>query len=151
VEENVIMAQLVPLARAARMLGITRSELQQQIGSGQLPTFEGQIDLEALRQAYPTLSARGAETLDRAERIKETAFGRRVAGTVLPTEEEVMATKLRRLQTDLDVERARARRMEAVIQELGRKLVALHACCNDEQRLVLVNIKGWLRDRLAAS
>ncbi|WP_455212524.1 helix-turn-helix domain-containing protein, partial [Kaarinaea lacus] len=38
------------VAKAAKLLGVSRDNLQQLIRRGDLQTFEGQVDLEALKK-----------------------------------------------------------------------------------------------------
>jgi CDP-4-dehydro-6-deoxyglucose reductase len=141
------MPRLVSLARAARVLGVTRAELQRQVENGALPTFEGRIDLDCLCDAYPHLRWEATAAVDRARDIKATAFGRRVAAVAVPPQ-EVLAGQVRKLQRDLDVERLNARRYRAVLDDLCRELVALQPTVTDEQRLLIACLKGWLRERL---
>ena len=47
------MARRISLSRAARLVGVKRGVLQQQIRAGELQTFEGEIVLADLLHAYP--------------------------------------------------------------------------------------------------
>lgn len=56
------MPQLLTLARAARLVGVTRGALQKRIKNGELTTFERQVEpTECL--APLTITLRGAELL----------------------------------------------------------------------------------------
>jgi hypothetical protein len=41
------------VSKAARMLGISRFDIQDQINSGKLQTHEGYVTIDSLRLAYP--------------------------------------------------------------------------------------------------
>lgn len=141
------MARLVSLARAAKTIGIKRNMLQAQVRRGELPTFEGLIDLDLLQDVYPTVRMEGSMAVERARHIKETAFGRRVQDAALQ-EEEMLSTKVHNLQRDLDIERLKARRYEDMVRELGTELNRLQVSATREQSMTVACIKGWLRERL---
>lgn len=141
------MTRLVGVARAAKMLGIGRSKLQGQIRKGELPTFEGQIDLDLLQDLYPTARLDSSVSVDRARHIKETAFGRRVVDRVL-VEEEMLSTKVHNLQRDLSIERLRAKRYQDIVDDLGRQLNKLQENASLEQSMTIACLKGWLLEQM---
>ena len=63
------MAKRISLSRAARLVGVKRGVLQQQIRAGELQTFEGEIILSDLLQAYPNAQIEDSSMLDRVEQI----------------------------------------------------------------------------------
>ena len=141
------MSRLVGVARAARVIGVTRKQLQGQIRRGELPTFEGQIDLDLLQNLYPTARLEQSMAVDRVRHIKETAFGRRVVDKVL-VEEEMLSVKVRRLQRDLDIERLQAKRYQDIVESLGKQLNQLQENATREQSLTISCIKGWLLQQM---
>ena len=44
------------VSKAARMLNISRADIQSQINSGKLQTHEGHVTTDSLRLAYPNLN-----------------------------------------------------------------------------------------------
>jgi CDP-4-dehydro-6-deoxyglucose reductase len=67
------MAKRISLSRAARLVGVKRGVLQQQIRAGELKTFEGEIVLTDLLQAYPNAEIEDSSMLERVEQIMEQA------------------------------------------------------------------------------
>ena len=67
------MARRISLSRAARLVGIKRGALQQRIRAGELQSFEGEIDLGDLLQAYPDAQIEDSSMLERVEQIIEQA------------------------------------------------------------------------------
>ncbi len=67
------MAKRISLSRAARLVGVKRGTLQQQIRAGELTTFEGEIVLADLLQAYPDAQIEDSSMLERVEQIIEQA------------------------------------------------------------------------------
>ena len=48
-----MLPSLITLSRAARLVGVKRGTLQKKIQQGELRTFEGELLLSDLLQAYP--------------------------------------------------------------------------------------------------
>jgi CDP-4-dehydro-6-deoxyglucose reductase len=67
------MAKRISLSRAARLVGVKRGTLQQKIRAGELTTFEGEIILADLLQAYPDAQFEDSSMLERVEQIIEQA------------------------------------------------------------------------------
>ena len=67
------MARRISLSRAARLVGVKRGVLQQKIRAGDLKTFEGEIVLADLLQAYPNAQIEDSSMLERVEQIIEQA------------------------------------------------------------------------------
>ena len=67
------MAKRISLSRAARLVGVKRGVLQQQIRAGELQTFEGEIVLADLLHAYPNAQIEDSSMLERVEQIIEQA------------------------------------------------------------------------------
>ena len=67
------MAKRISLSRAARLVGVKRGTLQQKIRAGELATFEGEIVLADLLQAYPDARVEDSSMLERVEQIIEQA------------------------------------------------------------------------------
>ena len=67
------MARRISVSRAARLVGVKRGTLQQKIRRGELKTFEGEILLSDLLQAYPSAKIEDTSMLDRVEQIMEQA------------------------------------------------------------------------------
>ena len=80
------MTQLLSLSRAARLAGVTRSELQKRIRRGEITTFEGEIEVSDLLRVYPEVSLEQSGDLERVERIKANALPKSHQGDgVLPS------------------------------------------------------------------
>ena len=98
--ENVPMAELLTLSRAARLVGVARGVLQRKVREGTLASFEGMVRADDLVRAFPGTQLEDNAELSRVERIKERAFGRRVYERSLP-DKEVLAARLGELAREL--------------------------------------------------
>lgn len=141
------MAQKIGVARAAQMLGVSRRELQKLIHAGKLDTFEGELDLDSLKQRFPALSMEENSTIERMKLIRGGAFARRVAQVVVPERDE-LEVQLRRRTTDLIVERAKAKKYYAILEEMMPLCTQLCAReeLNKQQAFEILN--QWLIEKL---
>jgi len=141
------MGQQVGVAKAAHSLGISRHELQRLIHDGDLHTFEGQVDLDELRQRYPTLALSDDPVKERIDLIRGTAFARRVRETVTP-DRDSLEIQLRKRTADLSVAEAQMKKFRGCIEELAQLLGDLNRDASQEQKDVIKVINSWLLDKL---
>ncbi len=141
------MARHITVAAAARLLGVGRRQLQQLIQRGELETFEGMLDMDAIAARFPQLAVVPDPVLERLGDIRATAFSRRVRDTVTP-DRASLENQLRRRNTELSVERARANRMERILNDLASRLGQLQLSEDPACRQVAAEVGHWLRARL---
>jgi CDP-4-dehydro-6-deoxyglucose reductase len=70
------MPRLLTVSRAARLVGVSRGTLQQQIQDGELPSFEGMVDIDDLTRAYPQMELEDNAMLEKIEDIIDNALKR---------------------------------------------------------------------------
>jgi len=87
------MTQWLTLSRAARLIGVSRGELQREIRDGRLPANDGMVSTAGLLALYPQMKLEESGAFERVSRVKEEAFGRRVFERTLPGR-EVLAQRL---------------------------------------------------------
>lgn len=141
------MGQQVGVAKAAHVLGISRHDLQRLIHDGELHTFEGQVDIDELRQRYPAMALKDDPIKERVDLIRGTAFARRVVDTVVP-DSDTLQNQLRKRNADLSIARAQAQRFRGCIEELAQLLGDLNREATPEQKKVISVVNSWLLDRL---
>jgi hypothetical protein len=141
------MGQQMGVAKAAHMLGISRHDLQRLILDGELHTFEGQVDVDELRQRYPAMALNDDPIKERVDLIRGTAFARRVRETVLP-DTDTLQTQLRKRNADLSVARAQVLKFRGCIEELAQLLGDLNRDATPEQKKVIMVVNSWLLDKL---
>jgi len=146
-----IMARYVNVAKAARILGVSRARMQDLIRTGELQTFEGQVDVQELRNKFPGLAFNESSPIvERTRIIKDTAFGERIQKLVEPPS-DVLKAKIRRLSVDLNVERTRARDFQGIIEDLLEKLSEMQELSNDSQRRIIHELNIWLLARFEST
>lgn len=141
------MGQLVAVAKAIRMLGIDRHALQELIRNGDLPTFEGRVDLDELRQRYPSLALDDSSMLERTRLLRETAFSRRVRETVMP-DQDVLARQFKKCKAELSVEQQKAKEYRAILDEFLRRLDDIRRKDDSGGCEMIESLNRWLLDRL---
>ena len=112
------------LSRAARLAGVTRTEVQRRIRQGELPTFEGSVTVRDLLKVYPDLVLEREGALARVERIKARALPSRHLDAALPPP-EVLVGRLRGLSDALVAKRSALAAAQALLDQVEAGLAAL--------------------------
>jgi CDP-4-dehydro-6-deoxyglucose reductase len=141
------MGQHVGISRAAHMLGISRHDLQRMIRSGDLQTFEGDVDLDELRRHYPTMALDENPMVERVKLIRAAAFGRRVSETVMPDTDE-LHVKLHKRDVALGVSQAQLKKYRGCIEGLAKFMAELNQQATAEQKEMIGVINHWLAEKL---
>jgi CDP-4-dehydro-6-deoxyglucose reductase len=111
------MAQWVTVWRAAHLVGVPRSVLQQRVRAGEISLSDGLVSTESLLRLYPQARLDDGGLLERVAQIKDEAFGRRVRERILPSQ-EVLAQRLFRQSQELADLRRHLQRYHALVLEL---------------------------------
>jgi len=114
------------LSRAAHLVGVHRSTLQRMIREGALAAPEGLVTTEELLRAFPEARLDTSGDLERVNRIKEEAFGRRVQERALPSQ-EVLAQRLFAQGRELADLRRHLQRYHALVQAVAGRLAEAFA------------------------
>lgn len=143
------MRQLLSLSRAARLVGVARGALQQQIQSGELRSFDGMLATDDLLRLYPALELESDLGFERVEQIKEEAFGLRLRERMLPSQ-GILAQRLFEQSRELADLRAHLQRYHAMVVELRERLRGEEARGSDDARASAAELGELLDRELAA-
>jgi CDP-4-dehydro-6-deoxyglucose reductase, E3 len=124
------MSHWLTLSRAARLIGVPRGVLQQQIREGRLPSADGMVSTEGLLQLYPAFELEQSGAFERVVRVKEEAFGRRVLDRMLPPR-EVLAQRLFAQSQELADLRRHLQRYHDLVVKLQARVDGLAAVAPD--------------------
>ncbi|MBE7420316.1 MAG: 2Fe-2S iron-sulfur cluster binding domain-containing protein [Ideonella sp.] len=139
------MAQWVSVWRAAQLVGVPRSVLQQRVRTGEIELHDGLLSTEALLRLYPHVDIERSGLFERVMQVQQEAFSRRVRERLLPSQ-EVLAQRLFRQSQELaDVQR-HLQRYHALVLELRDAMGALLQRADDAGLLAL---QRQLNDGLA--
>jgi hypothetical protein len=142
------MGQRITVSKAAKLLGIKRSELNKRLLAANIETFEGDVDLEKVKCIAPTLKVDGAGVLDeRVRYLRENVAKPTIRDAV--TERQDMESEVRRLSSELIVETQMANHYRDILEDVGRKLGELQMSDNAEAREFGFEFCEWLRKRIA--
>ena len=145
------MPRLITLSRAARLVGVKRGTLQQKIQQGELRTFEGELLLADLLQAYPQTEVEDTTMLERVGHIMEQSVNKIVRPEEDVPDYNTLASRILSLGRELAQTRQDARRYHELVTDLQRKLGELVNQADDTTAPVLGKLQDWLQQAIAAT
>jgi CDP-4-dehydro-6-deoxyglucose reductase, E3 len=113
--------QLITLSRAARLIGVIRSELQKKIQQGDLNAFDGMVSIDDLLLAYPKAQLENDVEYKRVVQIREKAFGKRIFERAMP-DVETLATRVTELSKELAISQIRVKQFKTLLDRLRDRL-----------------------------
>ena len=135
------------VSKAARMLGISRFDIQDQINSGKLHTHEGYVTTDSLRLAYPNISFHSEqdEHIKKMQKIKNDAMYKTNITSAIHSENEVaLTTVVATLKSKLYKEEIKNKHYEHVFESLSERLVILEEHCHSDDKEYLHKIQEWV-------
>ncbi len=130
------------ISRAAKLVGISRRQIQRDIKAGNLDVFEGDVTVNSLLQFYPQVKLDNQRELERVERIQQQAIFK-VQMDSLPSE-RILADQLNKMQAKyLEAER-RVMEYEALLMESKHRLELMQKDCDRKQKQTLTAFIGWM-------
>lgn len=139
------MAPLLPLSRAARLVGVARGSLQKKIRDGELQSFDGMVAPEELLRVFPGTQLENTAELDRVAQIKDRAFGKRVFERALP-DKEVLAARIKEIGRELAQSRAQLDFYRSIVERLGGRLKDMAE--KNGGAIMAEELKEWLGQEL---
>jgi CDP-4-dehydro-6-deoxyglucose reductase len=145
------MPRLITLSRAARLVGVKRGALQKKIQQGGLRTFEGELLLADLLQAYPQTRVEDTSMLERVEHIMEQAVNKIVRPEDDAPDTSTLAARILVLGQELAQARQDARRHRNLVEQLERKLEELATSGDGTQAQAFSTLRDWFQQAVAAA
>ena len=140
------MAKRISLSRAARLVGVKRGTLQQKIRAGELATFEGEIVLADLLQAYPETRVEDSSMLERVEQIIEQATFVNPEHIARRPDNVALTTRVMSLSRELARQRRQLRGYRHLTAELAKRIQGLQAENASEIAAWLKNAEAEIND-----
>ncbi len=141
-------AEYLPVAKAAKLLGISRQEVQQKIHDGELQTFEGKVSREHLKEVFPTAShLDDTPVLEKIQFIKDNSYKNRVNEAHIPDKYTLMG-QVQRLRMQLRMAHDQEMAYRRLISELGEELKGMRQNCMPTQEPQLSNLIQLITQRL---
>ncbi len=136
------------VSQAARKLGVSRGDIQDQINSGKLQTHEGYVTTDSIRLAYPSASLHSEQDkhIRRMQQIQADAIYKSGSvDSVVKENEKAFKSVIASLKTKLYQEKLRIEHYEMVFAELSERLDVLEKCCHSQDKEALHQLQGWVK------
>lgn len=129
------------VSQAARLIGISRVELQHKINDNQLKTHEGYLTMDELRLAYPKVNPQveADKMIAKAQNIKEYALHK------MNTREKFSQENKALIDSSLQHLKEQNKHLHEVIDELSHRLAILEHHCHQEDKVFLHQLQDWLK------
>lgn len=144
------MSDALSLTRAARLIGVTRAELQKKIQCGEMISHDGMITVGNLLACYPDAQLEDTAESRRVAQIKERAFGKRVFERALP-EPEILAARVTELGKTLAINQAQVKQFNALLAKLWDKLAEIESRPDSESRMTMAELKTWIKQEVESA
>jgi len=141
------MEQYLPVSRAARLVSVSRGQLQKKIRMGELGTFEGNVRMADLLKVYPHVDPHPDMEYDRVSEIKSKAFSRRVHELLLP-DAEILFERLNELATELSNARSQFSSIKKMVSMLKAKMLHASQTGNEQERALATDLHEWVKREL---
>lgn len=145
------MSRLVTVSRAAKLVGVSRGNLQRRIREGNIESFEGMVDLTTLADHFPNIKLEDNSMIERLERIIENAArkARTHKSSSLPPDMETLATRVNLLSDELVSSKLEISIFYNIFDKLKSKLNNL-AKEEPESANAIRNLQSWLLSEVEA-
>jgi CDP-4-dehydro-6-deoxyglucose reductase len=141
------MSDMLSLTRAARLIGVTRAELQKKIQMGEMVSYDGMVSAGNLLACYPDAQLEDTAESRRVAQIKERAFGKRIFERALP-DAEVLAVRVTELSKTLANSQGQVKQFNALLGKLWDKLAEIQSRLNTESRMTMEELKTWIKQEV---
>ena len=142
------MEEKLGIGKAARLLNVSRGEIQALIKSGQLETFEGMVLLDDLKALFPTISIDLNSVFRDLDFIRKASYSNRVQSRLFPTRVEDAEKVLEKVRMKLLVEQQKSSAYSKIMHELMRHMVGLRVDADDAEKKVIDTLGQWLAAKL---
>ncbi len=144
------MNEFLTVSRASRLVGITRSILQQKIQTGELSTFDGKISMNQLLCLYPNACfEKNSFMMERVERIKAETMHRHES--LAPATVETLTAQLEKRTRELQEVHDVLQCCQSFHQHLMFKVDSLAHLDDDELHLKVKELQTWLHSHTPKS
>jgi CDP-4-dehydro-6-deoxyglucose reductase len=138
------MSDTLSLTRAARLIGVTRAELQKKIKRGEMISHDGMVTVENLLACYPDAQLEDTAESRRIAQIKERAFGKRVFERAMP-EPEVLAARISELGKTLAISQRQVKQFNTLLGKLWDKFTEIESRLDTQSLKTMQDLKLWVK------
>jgi CDP-4-dehydro-6-deoxyglucose reductase len=142
--------QLITLSRAARLIGVIRSELQKKIQQGDLHAFDGMVSIDDLLLAYPKAQLENDVEYRRVAQIREKAFGKRIFERAMP-DVETLAARVTGLSKELAISQIQVKQFRLLLDRLRDRLEEVCKQPDGDAQCSINGLIDWLENEARAA
>lgn len=138
------MTEFLTVSRASRLVGVTRTTLQEKIQSGELATFDGKISVNQLLCIYPNACfEKNSFMMERVERIKAEAIhgNHETLATATP---ETLTAQLEKRARELHAMQEVIECCQKFYQRLLHQIQDLEQTEDSQLRHKIKELRHWL-------
>lgn len=143
------MPRLLSLSRAAKLVGISRGELQKKIVDHELESFEGQVSLDDIERVFPNAHLDDNHIIEDMERIIEHALkrarGEKLAALLAP-DTHTLAARLHSINHDYTHAKQLIKSYKQLLSELQTRISDIATSSDTPQPLHELN--NWINDNV---
>jgi CDP-4-dehydro-6-deoxyglucose reductase, E3 len=138
--------QKIGISKAARLLGINRSELNERLAAAGIETFEGEVDYKKVQCIAPTLNF-GDPITDRIKHIRQNP-AKRIDGHETMASKQDLMDEITKLSSALRVEVQTALQYRNIIEDVADRLGEMQRSSDPEEKEIAFEMCNWLRERI---
>ncbi|GAB6051279.1 hypothetical protein JCM17960_00990 [Magnetospira thiophila] len=141
------MGKHIAVSKAARMLGVNRTDFNKRLLAAGIPTFEGHVDLEKVKCIAPSLGLASSLMVERVDSIRDN-LSKPLHDSSLAVPHDQLADEVRHLTAQLMIESHMAGRYRQILDEVAAKLGELQISESGERREMAFELCAWLRGHI---
>lgn len=143
------MPRLVSLSRAAKLVGISRGEMQKKVLDQELLSFEGQVSLDDIEKLFPDAEIEDNHIIEDLEKIIEQAMnrarGEKLAKLLSPSP-HTLAARAQAISKDLARSKNQVKELVSLFTEVQTQVNEL-SLTSDKPHL-FEDLNNWIDDSL---
>ncbi|MBF0264546.1 MAG: 2Fe-2S iron-sulfur cluster binding domain-containing protein [Gammaproteobacteria bacterium] len=138
------MSRKLSLSQAARMLGLTRQDIQEQVQLENLKVFEGTVTLDDLKIAFPDHQYEDNTMVERMQKNISDAVHKMVQNEHDGIQIEALSKRAYMLNRELSIQKSRADYYEELINRLKHRFIEIST--SSKSKSEFIELQQWLHD-----
>jgi CDP-4-dehydro-6-deoxyglucose reductase, E3 len=138
------MQKKLSLSQAARLIGVSRKDIQQKIQQNKLVVMEGTVNLDDLKRAYPDSQYEDNTMLEKMQTIMADAVHKMADSEREGAQIEALSKRAFMLNQELSQQKAKAEFYEELINRLKHKFIDISTQQIDKSQIIA--IQKWLNE-----
>jgi len=138
------MPRNLSLSQAARLIGVSRKEIQQKIQQNKLVVMEGTVNLDDLKKAYPDSEYEDNTMVEKMQTIMADAVHKMADAEREGAQIDALSKRAFMLNQELSQQKAKAEFYEELINRLKHKFIDISTQQVDKTQIIA--LQKWLNE-----